>query len=90
MVAITKYTIDVDLREPPKAGKAQIVFRCTEADRKVINAAAKKMGISTNWLMRTVVLQAAQSILREEKYVRRVAEKLDSMVATPDLPPGMK
>jgi uncharacterized protein (DUF1778 family) len=78
------------MREPPNAGKAQIVFRCREADRKVINAAAQKLGISTNWLMRTVVLQAAQQILQTNNVDAQVIEVLEKMTVQSELPPGMK
>jgi len=86
-----RYTISIDLREPPSAGKAQIVFRGEPSDRNLITAAAKLLGISVNRFMRTVMVQAAHQVLREgnaQDVVPRATVKF--VVGDTMLPPGIK
>lgn len=87
----TRYTISIDLREPPGAGKAQIVFRGTEADRNLITAAAKLLGISINRFMRTVMVQAAHQVLRESDPKEVVpVNNVKFSIGDAMMPPGVK
>lgn len=86
----TRYTISIDLREPPSAGKAQIVFRGEPSDRDLITAAAKLLGISVNRFMRTVMVQAAHQVLRESDPKEAVPVKSVSFAVDTMLPPGVK
>ena len=83
-----RYTISIDLREPPSAGKAQIVFRGEPSDRNLITAAAKLLGISVNRFMRTVMVQAAHQVLREGN--AQEATPVKFVVRDAMLPPGVK
>jgi uncharacterized protein (DUF1778 family) len=90
----SKYTVTVNLREPPKNGGAQIVFRCTKQDRDLINRAAKLLGISTNQLMRASVIQLAKMILLENLPDITKRKKVDvdehlTRLTIDNLPPGL-
>ena len=87
----SRYTISIDLREPPSNGTAQIVFRCQHSDRDLITAAAKLIGISVNSLMRTVMVQAAHQVMKESDPNREVSvDAVKFTVGDTMLPPGVK
>lgn len=89
---ISKVTID--LFELSRVGAAQIVFRCTHNDRKMVNAAAHRVGLKTSEFMRLVVIQSAQQVLNGAA-VRRIEPETvvvepDHVRIDPTLPPGVK
>jgi hypothetical protein len=84
----------IDLYELSKVGSAQIVFRCTHNDRKMVNAAAHRVGLKTSEFMRLVVIQSAQQVMNGAA-VRRIVEEVpevepDHVRIDPTLPPGVK
>lgn len=94
---LSRYTVSVDLREPPKNGEAQIVFRCEAVDRDLVRAAAALIGISVNRFMRAVVIQAAKQVIQENnepspkpRVKLHVSEELPPGMQDSTLPPGMK
>ena len=90
----SRYTVTVNLREPPKNGTAQLVWRCQAADRKVVVEAARLLGISVNSFMRAVIIQTAQQVLEINKPAKRTkgatVEHVTRLLVDPVLPPGLK
>jgi len=78
--------VSLDLREPPKNGEAQIVFRCLHEDRDLVQAAAALLGVSVNKFMRSVVIQAARQVIHENNK----PEPEKKMVLRDDTAPGME
>jgi uncharacterized protein (DUF1778 family) len=89
----TKFSVEIDLQEPPSNGKAQIVFRCTAKDRNIVTQAARILGVSVNRLMRSIVIAAANQILDDNDAGRKAVTSVKSLaklMIRGDLPPGMK
>lgn len=86
----SRYTISFDLREPPDNGKAQIVFRCAYVDRDLVSAAAALLGISVNKFMRTVVIQSARQVLKENTEPQPIVSETKFRIEDTMLPPGVK
>jgi uncharacterized protein (DUF1778 family) len=90
----SRYTVTVNLREPPKNGTAQLVWRCQAADRNLVTAAAKLLGISVNSFMRAVIIQTAQQVMEINKPGNRskgvTVEHVTKLMVDPLMPPGLK
>lgn len=89
---ISKVTID--LYELSRVGAAQIVFRCTHNDRKLVNAAAHRVGLKTSEFMRLVVIQSANQVMQGAAVRRIDPEPVhvepEHVRIDPTLPPGVK
>jgi len=58
---ITISTADLTARN----GEKQLVFRCSEDDKKDLDAAANSLKMSTAQFVRMIVIQAARKVLSE-------------------------
>lgn len=86
-------TVVVDMQEPPRSGRIQIVIRLASEDRAVIQRAARLSNISMAQFTRTVLTQVAQHMIAEHalRNVERSPEGMTHQLRVdPTLPPGMK
>jgi uncharacterized protein (DUF1778 family) len=90
----SRYTVTVNLREPPKNGTAQLVWRCQAVDRNLVTKAAKLLGISVNSFMRAAVIQTAQQVLEINEPAKKSkgvsVDHVTRLLVSPELPPGVK
>jgi uncharacterized protein (DUF1778 family) len=95
----------VDLMQAAaRNGSAKLLMRCEAGDKKLIDQAANKIGITTAEFLRLVVVQAAAKIMSDEGVSYEVNHSSNAQGATitetttrtrrikldPHLPPGAK
>lgn len=55
----------ISLREIPVGGNAKVLIEMTDSDRDLLGYAASLVGLSKQKFVRTVVVSAAQRVLKE-------------------------
>jgi uncharacterized protein (DUF1778 family) len=60
-------SITLDLNEVPAAGDKQIVLRCRERDKSMVDDAAEILGMSQAEFMRVTSVQAARKVVAAKK-----------------------